>query len=72
MANETDFERGQGGSEPSKPMPDPNDPTVRPTVPDETDPLRRPIAPDPARPEDWRDPNKTEKPDEDESSPSNN
>lgn len=69
MANETDYEIGQGGSDPSKPMSDPNDPTVKPTSSDETDPMRKP---DPARPEDWRDPNEVEKPDEDESSPSNN
>lgn len=72
MANETEYENGQGGSVPSKPMPDPNDPTVKPSRPDETDPMKNPGAPDRDRPEDWKDPSQTEKPDEDDSSPSNN
>ncbi|MFJ7281876.1 hypothetical protein [Pseudomonas sp. NPDC099000] len=72
MANDTEYEKGQGGSAPSKPMSDPNDPTVKPSDPAETDPMRNPGAPDRERPEDWKDPNETEKPDEDESSRSNN
>jgi hypothetical protein len=72
MANETDYETGQGGSVPTKPTPDPNDPTANPSDPAETDPMRNPGAPDRERPEDWKDPNETEKSDEDDSSRSNN
>jgi hypothetical protein len=72
MANETEYEKGQGGSDPSKPMSDPNDPAVKPRDPVETDPMRNPGAPDRERPEDWKDPNETKNPDKDDSSRSNN
>ena len=72
MANETEYENGQGGSVPSKPTPGSNDPTVKPSGPAETDPMRNPGAPDRDRPEDWKDPNETQNPDEDDSSRSNN
>lgn len=72
MPNETEYENGQGGSVPSKPMPDSNDRTVKPGDPAATDPMKKPGGPDRDRPEDWKNPDETENFDEDDSLRSNN
>jgi hypothetical protein len=65
MANQTEFESGQGGSVPSKPVPDSNNPA-------ETGPVRNPGAPDRVKPEEWKTPDESENADEHDSSRSNN